>query len=411
VNFPLFIAKRIFSDKGDRRKVSRPAIRIATVGVAIGLAVMIITVSVVLGFKHTVRDKVVGFGSHIQVYNLQGNIMPISINDSTLTAYEAVDGVQQAERFALTQGILKTDNDFLGVMFKGIGPEYDTHFLEDCLIEGELPDFSDTKTKYPLVVSKTMADKLRIHAGDRLFAYFIGDDDVRTRRFTVSAIYQTNMKRFDDMVCLTDLCVTQRLNGWDSLQCTGAEVLVNDFDRLRETNRNLLNILRDNDKRDDEAAVSYTITDIYPQVFSWLELLDINVWIILGLMIAVAGFTMISGLLIIILERTQMIGILKALGARNSTIRHTFLWFAAFIIGRGLLWGNIMGLGIVLIQKYTGVVKLDAQTYYVNEAPMELNLLLIALLNVVTLLVSVFVLVAPSYLVSHIHPARSMHYE
>ena len=411
MNFPLFIAKRLFSDKGDRRKVSRPAIRIATVGVAIGLAVMIITVSVVLGFKHTVRDKVVGFGSHIQVYNLQGNIMPISINDSTLTAYEAVDGVQQAERFALTQGILKTDNDFLGVMFKGIGPEYDTHFLEDCLIEGELPDFSDTKTKYPLVVSKMMADKLRIHAGDRLFAYFIGDDDVRTRRFTVSAIYQTNMKRFDDMVCLTDLCVTQRLNGWDSLQCTGAEVLVNDFDRLRETNRNLLDILRDNDKRDDEAAVSYTITDIYPQVFSWLELLDINVWIILGLMIAVAGFTMISGLLIIILERTQMIGILKALGARNSTIRHTFLWFAAFIIGRGLLWGNIMGLGIVLIQKYTGVVKLDAQTYYVNEAPMELNLLLIALLNVVTLLVSVFVLVAPSYLVSHIHPARSMHYE
>lgn len=411
MNFPLFIAKRIFSDKGDRRKVSRPAIRIATVGVAIGLAVMIITVSVVLGFKHTVRDKVVGFGSHIQVYNLQGNIMPISINDSTLTAYEAVDGVLQAERFALTQGILKTDNDFLGVMFKGIGPEYDTHFLEDCLIEGELPDFSDTKTKYPLVVSKTMADKLRIHAGDRLFAYFIGDDDVRTRRFTVSAIYQTNMKRFDDMVCLTDLCVTQRLNGWDSLQCTGAEVLVNDFDRLRETNRNLLDILRDNDKRNDEAAVSYTITDIYPQVFSWLELLDINVWIILGLMIAVAGFTMISGLLIIILERTQMIGILKALGARNSTIRHTFLWFAAFIIGRGLLWGNIMGLGIVLIQKYTGVVKLDAQTYYVNEAPMELNLLLIALLNVVTLLVSVFVLVAPSYLVSHIHPARSMHYE
>ena len=411
MNFPLFIAKRIFSDKGDRRKVSRPAIRIATVGVAIGLAVMIITVSVVLGFKHTVRDKVVGFGSHIQVYNLQGNIMPISINDSTLTAYETVDGVEHAERFALTQGILKTDNDFLGVMFKGIGPEYDTHFLEDCLIEGELPDFSDTKTKYPLVVSKTMADKLRIHAGDRLFAYFIGDDDVRTRRFTVSAIYQTNMKRFDDMVCLTDLCVTQRLNGWDSLQCTGAEVLVNDFDRLRETNRNLLDILRDNDKRDDEAAVSYTITDIYPQVFSWLELLDINVWIILGLMIAVAGFTMISGLLIIILERTQMIGILKALGARNSTIRHTFLWFAAFIIGRGLLWGNIMGLGIVLIQKYTGVVKLDAQTYYVNEAPMELNLLLIALLNVVTLLVSVFVLVAPSYLVSHIHPARSMHYE
>jgi lipoprotein-releasing system permease protein len=252
---------------------------------------------------------------------------------------------------------------------------------------------------------------LRLHVGDRLFAYFIGNDDVRTRRFTVSAIYQTNMKRFDDMMCLTDLSVTQRLNGWDSLQCTGAEVLVNDFDRLKETNRNLLDILHGKGDRDNEMSVSYTITDIYPQVFSWLELLDINVWIILGLMIAVAGFTMISGLLIIILERTQMIGILKALGARNATIRRTFLWFAVFIIGRGLLWGNIIGLGIVLLQKYTGLVKLDAQTYYVNEAPMEVNLVLIALINIVTLLVSVFVLIAPSYLVSHIHPARSMHYE
>ena len=319
--------------------------------------------------------------------------------------------MSHAERFATTQGILKTDNDFLGVMFKGIGPEYDTRFLQDCLVEGELPAFSDSKTKYPLVISKTMADKLRLHAGDRLFAYFIGDDDVRTRRFTISGIYQTNMKRFDDMICLTDLSVAQRLNGWDSLQCTGAEVLVKDFNRLKETNSNLLYLLREKENRDEEASVSYAITDIYPQVFSWLELLDINVWIILGLMIAVAGFTMISGLLIIILERTQMIGILKALGARNSTIRHTFLWFAAFIIGRGLLWGNILGVGLVVLQQQTGFVKLDAQTYYVNEAPMELNLVLIALINIVTLLVSVFVLVAPSYLVSHIHPARSMHYE
>ena len=411
MNFPLFIAKKIFSDKGDRRKVSRPAIRIATIGVAIGLAVMIITVSVVLGFKHTVRDKVVGFGSHIQVYNIQGNIFPVNINDSTLHAYEQAEGVSHAERFAMTQGILKTDDDFLGVMFKGIGPEYDTQFLQDCLVEGELPAFSDAKSKYPLVVSKTMANKLHLHVGDRLFAYFIGDDDVRTRRFTVSAIYQTNMKRFDDMICLTDLSVAQRLNGWDSLQCTGAEVLVCNFDNLKETNHNLLDILHEREKRDEETSVSYAITDIYPQVFSWLELLDINVWIILGLMIAVAGFTMISGLLIIILERTQMIGILKALGARNSTIRHTFLWFAAFIIGRGLLWGNVIGLGIVFLQQYTGFVKLDAQTYYVNEAPMELNLPLIVLLNVVTLLISVFVLIAPSYLVSHIHPARSMHYE
>ncbi|UKK52719.1 FtsX-like permease family protein [Prevotella sp. E2-28] len=411
MNFPLFIAKRIYSDKGDHRKVSRPAIRIATVGVAIGLAVMIVTVSVVLGFKHTIRDKVAGFGSHIQVYNLRAAGLPICIDDSTLQAYEATEGVRHAERFTMAQGILKTDDDFLGVMFKGIGPEYDTTFISENLIEGELPKFSDSKTKYPLVLSKYMANKLRVKTGDRIFAYFIDEDDVKARRFTVCGIYQTNMKRFDDQICITDLYVTQRINGYDSLQCTGAELLVNDFEQLKTTNTNVLHTLKGQTDRDGYGSVSYAITEVYPQVFSWLELLDVNVWIILGLMIAVAGFTMISGLLIIILERTQMIGLLKALGARNSAIRHTFLWFAAFIIGRGMLWGNIVGLGIVLVQKYTGIITLDAQTYYVSEAPMQVNIPLIILLNIATLLISIFVLIAPSYLVSHIHPARSMHYE
>ena len=411
LNFPLFIAKRIYSDKGDNRKVSRPTIRIATIGVAIGLAVMIVTVSVVLGFKHTIRDKVAGFGSHIQIYNVQASGYPICIDDSTLQAYEGTDGVRHAERIAMTQGILKTDEDFLGVIFKGIGPEYDTTFLSENLVEGELPPFSDSSTKYPLVISKNMANKLRVKTGDRIFAYFIGENDVRARRFTICAIYQTNMKRFDDQICLTDIYATQRLNNWDSLQCTGAELLVNDFEKLKETNWNVLQTLKANADRDGAYSVSYAITDVYPQVFSWLELLDINVWIILGLMIAVAGFTMISGLLIIILERTQMIGILKALGARTSAIRHTFLYFAVFIIARGLLWGNIVGVGIVLLQKYTGIIKLDAQTYYVSEAPMQLHIPLIILLNIATLIISVLVLVVPSFLVSHIHPAQSMRYE
>lgn len=411
MNFPLFIARRIYNDQDDRHQVSRPAIRIATIGVAIGLAVMIITVSVVLGFKHTIRDKVVGFGSHLQVYNVQATGFPLCIDDSTLQAYESTEGVTHAARIALTQGILKTDDDFLGIMLKGVGPEYDTTFISSNMIEGCLPQFSDSTSKYPLVVSKTIADKLRLHTGDHVFAYFINEDDVRARKFTIRGIYQTNMKRFDDMICLTDLCVAQRLNKWDSLQCTGAELLVNDFDNLKAANLNMLKTLHGKTDRDGNMAVSYTIIDTYPQLFSWLDLLDINVWIILGLMIAVAGFTMISGLLIIILERTQMIGLLKALGARNGTIRHTFLWFAAFIIGRGLLWGNLVGIGIVLLQQYTGIVKLDAQTYYVSEAPMELNIPLILLLNAATLLISIFVLIAPSYLVSHIHPARSMHYE
>jgi lipoprotein-releasing system permease protein len=411
VNFPLFIAKRIYSDKGDRRKVSRPAIRIATIGVAIGLAVMIITVSVVLGFKHAIREKVAGFGSHIQVYNVQATGYPICINDSTLKAYEAVEGVRHAERFAMTQGILKTDEDFLGVMLKGIGPEYDTTFISENLVEGTLPQFSDDKTKYPLVVSKTIAQKLRVKTGDKLFAYFIGHDDVRARRFTICGIYQTNMKRFDDQICLTDLYVTQRLNGWDSLQCSGAELLVNDFEQLKPTNLNVLRSLKGQTDRDGNTTVSYAITEVYPQVFSWLELLDVNVWIILGLMVSLAGFTMISGLLIIILERTQMIGILKALGAGNGSIIKTFMYYGIMITARGMLWGNVLGIGLVMLQQYTGIITLDAQTYYVSEAPMELNPLLIAIINLQTILSCAVVLLLPCILILFIHPARSMHYE
>ena len=415
MNLPLFIARRINGSGGQRREVSRPAIRIATIGVAIGLCVMIITVSVVFGFKHTIRDKVVGFGSHIQVENYLSQQIsepaPIVINDSLLQVIKKIPGVRHVERYSLTQGILKTDDDFLGVAFKGVGKDYDVTFLSQHIVEGEIPKFTDGQSSYPLLISRMMADKLRLKAGQQVYAYFIGDNNVRARKFTIKGIYETHMSQFDQSICFTDFNVPVRLNGWHSDQCSGAEVLVDDFDQLDATAEQFVQrVNRTNDKY-GFVITSQTIREAHPHIFSWLELLDINVWIILGLMIAVAGFTMISGLLIIILERTQMIGILKALGARNDTIRHTFLWFAAFIIGRGLLWGNILGIGLVVLQQTTGIVTLDAQTYYVSEAPMELNLLFILLLNAATLLISVFVLIAPSYLVSHIHPARSMHYE
>ena len=415
MNFPLYIAKRIYSDQGDKRKVSRPAIRIATIGVAIGLAVMIVTVSVVLGFKHTIRDKVVGFGSHIQVHNIMNyngsDPHPICANDSLMKAVGKLPGVAKAERFSMTQGILKTDEDFLGIAIKGIAEEYDTTFLSQHLIAGNITSFSDKTSKYKLLVSKMIADKMRLKVGDKVFGYFIDNQDVRTRKFTICGIYQTNMTRFDETLCFTDLHTANKLNGWTDNQATGIEVLVKDFEKVNETaNQFIDNINRTSDEQGN-SLTSETIYELYPQVFSWLELLDINVWIILALMVCVAGFTMISGLLIIILERTQMIGILKALGARNKTVRHTFLWFSVFIIGQGLFWGNIVGIGIVLLQKYTGFITLDPQTYYVSEAPMELNLPLVALINIATLLICVFVLIAPSYLISHIHPAKSMRYE
>jgi len=414
MNLPFFIARRIYSDQGDKRKVSRPAIRIATLGVGIGLAVMIITVSVVLGFQHTIRDKVVGFGSHIQVQNIMSfntsSRVPVCIDDSMLNVLNNLKGVRHAERYALTQGILKTDDDFLGVVFKGIGPEYDMTFLKENLVEGEMPQFSDTTNTNKLLLSRMIADKLKLSVGDRVYAYFI-DESVRTRRYTVVGIYQTNMTRFDESLCLTDLYATVKINGWEKGEVSGAELLVDNFDQLEQTADEVVDKVNRSTDKNGNIFSSQTIYEAYPQVFTWLELLDINVWIILALMVCVAGFTMISGLLIIILERTQMIGVMKALGARNKTIRHTFLWFAAFIIGQGLLLGNIIGLGLIFLQKATGFVSLDPQTYYVSEAPMEINIPLFILLNIATLLISIFVLIAPSYLISHIHPAKSMRYE
>lgn len=415
MNFPFFLAHRIYSDDGDLRKVSRPAIRIATIGVAIGLAVMIITVSVVIGFKHTIRDKVVGFGSHIQVESFLASQSttpyPVCIDDSLMRVLKKIPGIRHVGRYALTQGILKTDDDFLGVVVKGIGEDYDTHFLQSNLVEGKIPKFSSKSNSNQLVISRTMANKLHLKVNDRVFAYFITYNDVRARRFTVVAIYETNMKQFDEALCFTDLPLPVKLNNWQPDQCSGAELQVNDFEQLNTIAGLVVEKINRQTDRNGEILTSHTIQESYPQVFSWLSLLDINVWIILVLMVCVAGFTMISGLLIIILERTQMIGLLKALGARNKSVRHTFLWFAVFIIGRGLLWGNVIGIGFILLQQYTGFIQLDPTNYYVSMAPVELNIPLILLLNVATLLVTLFVLIAPSFLVSRIHPARSMRYE
>ena len=417
MNFPLFIARRIYSDHiGDQQKVSKPAIRIAVAGVAIGLAVMIISVCVVLGFKHTIRDKVVGFGSHIQVanfYTLQSSAIdqPVAIGDSMMNVLKRTDGVKHVQRFAMKQGILKTDNDFLGVMFKGVGPEFDYTFIHKSMVEGSIPHFSDQQSTNRILISKDMASKLRVKAGDRIFAYFIGEGGVRTRRFTISGVYQTNLAQYDKTTCFCDLYTARKLNAWTDDMVTGAELTVNDFKQLGTTANDIINRVNRTQDQYGNTFSSKTIRELSPQIFSWLDLLDLNVWIILAIMTAVAVVTMISGLLIIILERTTMIGVLKALGARNSTVRHTFLWFAAFIIGKGLLIGDALALVLILLQKLTGFAKLDPQTYYVDVVPVELDWTLIVALNIATMLIALFVLIAPSYLVSHIHPAKSMRYE
>lgn len=414
MNFPLFVAKRLFRNNAKNARISKPAVRIATAGVAIGLAVMIVSVCVVVGFQHAVKDKVGGIGGHITVNNFMtiemGENYPIATSDSMLNALAKIKDVKSAHSYVTAQGILKTDDDFLGVLLKGVDEKFDTTFIKASLKEGRLPKFSKTQRSNEIAVSQIIASKLRLKVGDKVFAYFVGNE-VRTRRFIIVGIYETNMKRYDENLCFTDLYTTRQLNSWETDQVSGMEVTVADFAKLSQVAAEVESQVDNNIDHYGHTYMSSTILKTYPQIFAWLELLDLNIIVILSLMIAIAGFSMTSGLLILILERTNIIGTLKAMGARNANIRKTFLWFAVFIVVRGLLIGNIIGLSICLIQKHFGIVKLDAATYYLSTAPVDINWLTIIILNIATLLVSVLILIVPSYLISKISPARSIRFE
>jgi lipoprotein-releasing system permease protein len=299
----------------------------------------------------------------------------------------------------------------MGVMFKGVSEEFDTTFIHENMVEGVIPKFSSKASSNKIPISKMTADKLKLKLGDKVFTYFIDNNDVRARKFNIVGIYQTNLTRFDKIICFCDLYTSVKLNGWEEDQVSGAELTVKDYEQLDKVEDDVVKYINRTLDKYGETISSSTVEQMNPQIFTWLDLLDLNVWIILALMICVAGITMISGLLIIILERTNMIGVMKALGARNRTIRHTFLWFAVFIIGRGMLWGNIVGIGLIALQHYTGIVSLDPSTYYVSTVPVEFNFLIILAINIATLVVSVLALIAPSYLISFIHPAKSMRYE
>ncbi len=411
-----FLAKQIYNNSGDTKKVSLPAVRIATLGMAIGLAVMIVSVAVVFGFKHTIRDKVIGFGSHIVVQNFSNmqndNMMQICVSDSMISVLQKAPEINHIQRYAIKQGLLKTDTDFLGVVLKGVGKDWDSTFIAENIVDGTIPKFIYSKDSQPtqpqILISKIMADKLGVKANDKLFAYFLSNNDVRMRRFVISGIYCTNLTKYDESIVFCDLNTVQKLNGWDSDEVSGVEMTVKDFSKIDETAEWMIHKVNRTKDSYGNTFASSTIQEINPQIFSWLDLLDLNVWIILALMVCVASVTMISGLLIIILERVPMIGILKALGSRNTVIRHTFLWFGMFIMAKGLIIGNILGIGICLLQKWTGIVKLDPTTYYVSEVPVELNIPTILLLNAGTFIICTLVLVMPSFLVSHIHPAKTI---
>lgn len=404
------------SSHDDTERVSRPAVTIAMIGIAVGLVVMMLSIAISLGFKQEIRNKIVGFGAHIQVANFSRTdvyeMRPIVGSDSIVQLLrQASPGVQHIQRFAIKPGMLKTDDDFQGIILKGIGQEYDTTFLANHLIEGVIPLFTDTASSGQVLISKQVADKMGVHVGDRINTYYI-EQNVRARRFTVSGIFQTNFAEYDDRFFITDIYTASRLNNWkDADLVSGLEIRISPDASLEQCADEVGVFINSQTDGYGNAYLAQSIDQLYPSIFAWLEVLNTNVVVILVLMLGVAGFTMISGLLILILERTNMIGLLKALGATDQIIRRTFLYFSSFLILKGLFWGNLVGIILCLVQKYAGIIRLDPQTYYVEVVPIQLDIPLLLLLNVLTLAVSVLMLVGPSLLISRIKPAKAIRFE
>ena len=434
MSLALFLARRFYKGSGERgqKMASSPAIRVATLGIALGLAVMIVTQAVVSGFQQEVMRKVNGFASHIEVINPQSFGTPETHAIDALPAFmqglTKDPNVAAAHPVAYKMGIIKTDTDFMSIQLKGVGADYDTTFIRSCLVEGRLPRFGvsaevgDDGLPQPgvndILISRRQADAMQLKVGDRVFAYFF-EDDIRQRRFTIVGIYETHMSLFDKTFVMAPFATIVSLNNWDESPlrqpCTSVEVTLRDFSQLQPTAYRLADLIKTTAKRPDGEGLSeatpLTVREHYPQVFSWLDLLDFNMVVILILMVCVAGFTMVSGLFILILERTQTIGVLKALGATNAKIRHTFLWFAAMIIVRGMLIGDVLALGLMAAQQHWGFAKLDPQTYYVDTVPVLIEWLPMLLINLGTLVITTLALVGPSYMVSRIQPAKAIRFE
>lgn len=414
MNLELFIAKRIHFSKEGNRQVTPPAVRIAIIGIALGLAVMILSVAIIVGFKKEVRNKVIGFGSHIQITNFDNNASfestPIAISDSLLEGLRSFPDIRHVEAYATKPGILKTDSDFQGIILKGIDADFDWTFFRNNLKEGEVFTVQPRKTSNQVLISRYLSDLMKLGVGDSFLSYFVGED-IRARKFHISGIYETGFEDYDKYFILTDIKQVRRLNGWEKDQVSGLELLVDDYDRLDSITEDLYFKLAEQQDRTGNTYYARSIKELNPMIFEWLNVLDVNVVVILILMLAVAGFTMISGLLIVILERTNMIGILKALGQTNASIRKIFLYISFFLIGKGMLWGNVIGIILCLIQSHFRIISLDPSIYYLDAVPIDLNLLSLFLLNAGTLCAAMLMMLGPSYLIMKIDPAKSIRFE
>ncbi len=411
MNYELFIAKRIIASKQHKNSVSSPIIKISILAIAIGIVVMLFSVATGVGLQKKIKEKISGFNGDIQIINYDSNnsrvtVTPVSKKQHFYPDFTTVANVKKVQVFATKAGIIRTPDEFEGIILKGVDKDYDWSFFKEYLSAGKLPEIGTDISNEVLVSAKTAA-RLRLKVGDEFHIFFVKNDPNKapnSRKFNICGVFNSGFEEFDEAFMIGDLKHIQRINKWNEDQVGGFEVFIHDFDKLRETGFEVYEEI-------DPSLNAYTIAEKFPAIFEWLSLFDTNIIVIIAIMILIAGINMITALLVLILERTQMIGILKALGNNNWSIRKIFLYNAAFLIGKGLLWGNLIGIGLLLIQKYFAVIKLNPETYYVNQAPVYLSIPALIWINLGTLLLCVLMLIVPSFIVSKISPVKAIKFD
>lgn len=411
--FELFIANRFNREERDNKSMSRPAVRIAIIGITLGLAVMLISIAVIVGFKREVRNQIIGFGSHIQImsYNNYNTPYsePITLTPQLDSLLKTIPNINNIQHIATQPGIIHTEKAFQGILLKGIDSTYNWNFFSKNLIEGSILH-SSFLTPNSSLISSSIARTMNLRVGDSFIVYIV-TDGLRARKFTVAGIYQTTFADYDKLYILTDINQIQRFNKWTDNQYSSLEILVKDYSQLNQTSADLFNKIITYSHNTDILYRVETIESLTPQIFDWLAMLDMNAIVIIILMLSVSGFCVISGLLILILERSATIGLLKSLGANNWTIRRIFLTQSAYLISRGMLWGNIIGLLIIVIQYFTHIIPLDPTSYYVDHVPVYLSFSAWLIINIGLASASILMLVGPSYFVTRISPAEAMRKE
>ena len=416
MKFELYIARRLRLKNYNGSKQNSPSISIAVIGVALAIVIMMIAIVVVLGFKHEIRDKVMGFDAQITISNsdyTEKDKSYITFNDTLKSIINTTIPNGQISLSIKQPGILKTDNDFMGIVFKGMDKNYDWKFISDNLTSGSIPNYNDENNQNKIIISKIISSSLKLKIGDKIYAYFFENNKIRTRRFEIAAIYETHFGEYDKLFAFSSLNTLQRLNNIDSISGNSVEIRNLPISEIENASYNLQDSLIQacyTNKLSSLHRVD-TVYNTGALYFNWLDLLDTNVIVILILMSLVSGFTLISSMFIIILERVNMIGIMKSLGATNTQIRRIFIYLTERLVIKGILWGNAIALTIIFLQTKFKLIPLDPEAYYLNYVPTEINWWYILLLNTGVIIISGLILILPSHLISTISPAKTIKFE